>query len=950
MRVGRSIALHAGDDGGTFACATIGAPQPTWSTTLEFVPFTTDTFTRTITGSVIFTQAQEDPSGETTMLVNLRNAESDSMKHHLVINEEPCPFNVMESRRTPYDNQLTTGPMPSRGGPLPSGLVEHTRVDGLLTAGSSELGVACGEPLQSGDVSYPYSECLLENEFALPPITIANGNPATGRPTAFGTLSGIALSGPESVMDGMSMTVYAVKEPATCEPMAGQEIRQAECRGVDIARDRASAEAACTLIPVCNYTAAVLEPAACANFEAEPACVATHTYVEEAIDGEDVDDVATAKFVLQIPWELFKEGQDSDGERYSAITAADCGLASDENCRQLAISIMRVAIQREIAEFMNCEDVPIDRLVYSDEFGNELQPPLFARQISGSLTGRWSSRCEGNGNAQNQADRLTSVVVDSVPEVFSELYTPEAIAASGIPPFHDFTAVSVNIEPGSSGEEGFTAAELVEFLEEWIVQQNDLLGDQRFNTNDGTSSRFAPMGHAFPSGFQTGAPTGQATPWEWTWANVNPHGCHSCDRCLTGPNSRGNPDSQSLSSTTPVCVGVQPGIGQQREGCECFGDTTCACSGAGQNIVGGRPSPLLRHFDASVGIVSDGLRSDGVRDGGLYELHEESGCIFGAVVPGRIEGCCCGCPSFRHLEDAQAFCAGHKDSCGGVTSVGCSYYPRAAQYVLLRDITTYSEPFGTEPSGVISQARRQDISVPVVALQGQRSTVHSGYDDAPYVLWIEFMEGWAPQHIDGQKQFEPSHSIVTASLDHEADYPFEPETSTVLLSCDIGNVGCTDTCSSAADGVCSDGSVAGNVECAFNTDCSDCGPNTPLPDCFDTCTDEQGRSMVLDGICDESEGSVTCDIGTDCSDCRNAQICRESNRPMNSPTICLGPASSICTYQCDPGYDIGGEHKCYSDGRYRGGGCAPLDTLPAAMQPFIVNSEETMVCEGRTVR
>jgi hypothetical protein len=320
------------------------------------------------------------------------------------------------------------------------------------------------------------------------------------------------------------------------------------------------------------------------------------------------------------------------------------------------------------------------------------------------------------------------------------------------------------------------------------------------------------------------------------------------------------------------------------------------------------------------------------------------------VVPGRIEGCCCGCPSFRHLEDAQAFCAGHKDSCGGITNVGCSYYPRAAQYVLLRDLTTYSEPFGTEPSGVISQTRRQDITVPVVALQGQRSTVHSGYDAMPFILWVEFMEGWVPQYVDGEKQFEPSHLVVTPPLEHEADYPFEPETSTVLLSCDIGNVGCKDTCSSAADGVCSDGSTLEFVECAFNTDCSDCGPNLPLPDCTDTCANSDGTLMVLDGICDESEGSATCDIGSDCSDCGNMQICRENNNLRNSPTVCSGPSSSICTYQCEPGYDIGGEHMCYTDGRYRGGGCAPLDTLPADMQPFVVDSEETMVCEGRTVR
>merc|ERR1711871_963421 len=236
-----------------------------------------------------------------------------------------------------------------------------------------------------------------------------------------------------------------------------------------------------------------------------------------------------------------------------------------------------------------------------------------------------------------------------------------------------------------------------------------------------------------------------------------------------------------------------------------------------ENIPHGRPSPLLRHFDASVGMV--------VPDGKLSELHEESGCIFGALVPGRIEGCCCGCPSFTHLEDAQAFCADHRDSCGGVTKVGCSFYPRMAQFLLLGDIITYNEPFGTEPSGVISQVRRLDITEPVIALQGQRSTEDSGYSDQPFVLWVEFMQGWAPQYVQGVKQFEPSHSIISAPLDRGPDYMFEAESSTVLLSCEVDSVGCTDTCSTSADGICSDGSTVGEIECAYNTDCSDCGPN-----------------------------------------------------------------------------------------------------------------------------
>merc|ERR1711871_435391 len=216
-------------------------------------------------------------------------------------------------------------------------------------------------------------------------------------------------------------------------------------------------------------------------------------------------------------------------------------------------------------------------------------------------------------------------------------------------------------------------------------------------------------------------------------------------------------------------------------------------------------------------------------------------------------------------------------------------------------------------------------------------------------MGVEFMEGWAPQYVQGVKQFEPSHSIVSTPLDHAADYPFEAESSTVLLTCESPDiVGCMDTCSTAADGICSDGSVAGSIECGYNTDCTDCGPNLNLPDCENTCTNAAGFPMVSDGVCDEQEGSTVCPIGSDCGDCGNVRICQENNRLLNSPTVCSGPASSICTYQCDPGYKVGAQHRCYDDRRYRGGGCAAQKTLPATQQPFIEDSMEEMVCEGRT--
>jgi hypothetical protein len=79
------------------------------------------------------------------------------------------------------------------------------------------------------------------------------------------------------------------------------------------------------------------------------------------------------------------------------------------------------------------------------------------------------------------------------------------------------------------------------------------------------------------------------------------------------------------------------------------------------------------------------------------------------------------------------------------------------------------------------------------------------------------------------------------------------------------------TCASANNLECEEGSAAGGALCDIGTDCADCGSCCEIPSCGDdTCPiDPQLGVLVDNGQCDDgSTGEqVLCALGTDCTDC-----------------------------------------------------------------------------------
>ena len=582
---------------------------------LKFEPIGTDGYNGQMAGTITISQSQEDHTAEATMAVDLRRlhdgtmAEPDAtVENHLTISDEVCPFNPEDSRRTPYDNVLTQGDT-ILGGPAPTGEVTRTRMDGLLTKGSAEVGVACGQPFLTGTAAFPYSECVSENVNAMDPIVVANIRASSyqldGKPTSYATLAGIPLSGPDSVLDGRSLTVWEIT-PASCTiNAAADQARAAECSAVDISKDRAFSEHSCLQNAICDYTAAVLSPVACANFNRYPVCSETHSLLEEAIDGENTGpfDTVRARLVLDIPWEMFSYPSVESLSRIDPatghtvypsvgpedlISAADCDDPDFPNDRSpvnsapmclnnAVLQILKESLAREIADFINCRDAPIDRLEWGDEHGNPHTPteyeythpgrrnpgPFFrnlGNGVPGQIAQARSNRCQRQKlysslsqdaacraglcvpggvtpEEPDAADRIVNVEIGAVEEVFAEFYTTDADGnpQHDTPPFHDNMAFSFEITgAGCRGyrqssdfwrdieceqesayiqtqqEEELTPAEILHHLGPWIAKQNELLGDQRFNTNHGTSAQFAPKGHTFPLGMTNGDSKGEA--------------------------------------------------------------------------------------------------------------------------------------------------------------------------------------------------------------------------------------------------------------------------------------------------------------------------------------------------------------------------------------------------------------------------------------------------------
>ena len=83
-----------------------------------------------------------------------------------------------------------------------------------------------------------------------------------------------------------------------------------------------------------------------------------------------------------------------------------------------------------------------------------------------------------------------------------------------------------------------------------------------------------------------------------------------------------------------------------------------------------------------------------------------------------------------------------------------------------------------------------------------------------------------------------------------------------------GTTVCDNTCIYAGDNVCDDGGTDASFDdCAFGTDCGDCGPRDP---CQESCTPWNTPAYSNNGVCEDggpNSSYGTCDRGTDCLDC-----------------------------------------------------------------------------------
>eukprot|EP00900_Chrysochromulina_parva_P011793 jgi/Chrpa1/20614/Chrysochromulina_OHIO_Genome00026547-RA len=116
---------------------------------------------------------------------------------------------------------------------------------------------------------------------------------------------------------------------------------------------------------------------------------------------------------------------------------------------------------------------------------------------------------------------------------------------------------------------------------------------------------------------------------------------------------------------------------------------------------------------------------------------------------------------------------------------------------------------------------------------------------------------------------------------------------------------CTETCVYSSDADCDDGGPGSEFPlCALGTDCTDCGPRTPLAPppsatlCNDLCV---GFPMYAsDGFCDDGGPGAEfpdCQYGTDCTDCG-------PRTPLAPPSTTL--CTETCVYASDADCDDGG--------------------------------------------
>ena len=120
---------------------------------------------------------------------------------------------------------------------------------------------------------------------------------------------------------------------------------------------------------------------------------------------------------------------------------------------------------------------------------------------------------------------------------------------------------------------------------------------------------------------------------------------------------------------------------------------------------------------------------------------------------------------------------------------------------------------------------------------------------------------------------------------------------------------CNDLCvgfpTYASDGFCDDGGPGAEFpDCQYGTDCTDCGPRTPLAPppsatlCNDLCVGFP--TYASDGFCDDGGPGAEypdCQYGTDCTDCG-------PRVPLAPPSTTL--CTETCVYSSDADCDDGG--------------------------------------------
>ena len=145
------------------------------------------------------------------------------------------------------------------------------------------------------------------------------------------------------------------------------------------------------------------------------------------------------------------------------------------------------------------------------------------------------------------------------------------------------------------------------------------------------------------------------------------------------------------------------------------------------------------------------------------------------------------------------------------------------------------------------------------------------------------------------------------------------DTATSLCNAETETCLCTDACSQASSGICDDGGPGSEwSRCLYGTDCSDCGPRSPLPPpppyapMIRLCTDE--CVYASNGDCsDGGPGAefTSCEYGTDCTDCGFRL------RLLVPPPPPYAPMTRLCTEACafasDSDCDDGGPGAEYTN-------------------------------------